>query len=374
MDEDGIIIEGHGRYQALKELGYQTAEVIVLRDMNEEQKKAYRLVHNQLTMNSGLDLDLLKEELSGIADIDMQFYDFNVIDDPEGKEDDFDQDAALDDASARTYVKQGEVYRLGNHYLMCGDSTKEDDVRKLMADYDGNPMDQVQADLLLTDPPYNVDYGRKGKQYKERGGYGCGMDDRSIENDNMDEGVFLEFLKDAFKAADSVMKDGCPFYIWHSDSHGFTFRSACNEVEWDVRQCIIWNKDSLVLGRQDYQWKHEPALYGWKHDPALYGWKKGAAHYFAPIRTNTTVLDFPRPKKSDLHPTMKPIPLFAKLVSNSSKPGEIVLDPFGGSGTTLIACEQLGRRCRIMELDPKYAQVIIKRWEDLTGKEAERIA
>lgn len=257
---------------------------------------------------------------------------------------------------------------------MCGDSTNTDDVKKLM--------DGQEADLLVTDPPYNVDYeGRAGK----------------IENDNMTDTAFIAFLTDAFSAADSVMKPGAAFYIWHADGKSYFFHSACIATGWDVRECLIWKKNQLVLGRQDYQWIHEPCLYGWKG---------GAGHYFINDRKQTTVfdnnelLDFhkmkkeelvqlldriysdelpksiieeDKPTRSDLHPTMKPIKLIARLVKNSSRTGWIVLDIFGGSGSTLVACEQLNRICYTMELDPKYAEVIIQRWEQLTGSEAELI-
>lgn len=201
-----------------------------------------------------------------------------------------------------------------------------------------------KADLLITDPPYNVAYeGKAG----------------TIQNDKMENDSFRQFLKDAFAAADTSMQPGAAFYIWHADSEGYNFRGACEDVGWKVRQCLIWNKNSLVLGRQDYQWKHEPCLYGWKN---------GAAHKWYSDRAQTTVMDFDRPTKSKEHPTMKPVALITYQIENSSKPGDIVLDLFGGSGTTLIAAEQTGRKARMMELDVRYAQVIIDRYEILTGK------
>lgn len=201
-----------------------------------------------------------------------------------------------------------------------------------------------------------------GKQYKERGGYDCGDDDRTIMNDNMGDSEFLDFLKRFCKAADEVMKPGAAFYIFHSDTEGLNFRMAVKETGWPLRECLIWEKNSLVLGRQDYQWIHEPALYGWK---------PGAGHNWYSDRSQTTVLHFDRPTVSKEHPTMKPVKLFAYLMGNSSKEGDIVLDSFGGSGTTLIAAEQLGRKARLMELDPHYCDVIIARWEKLTGSKAE---
>lgn len=239
----------------------------------------------------------------------------------------------------------------------------------------------AQIDLFLTDPPYNVDYT------------GGTKDQLKIENDDLDAGQFKTLLCQAFHAADAVMKPGAAFYIWHADSNGFIFRAACAEV-WQVRQCLIWNKNSLVLGRQDYQWKHEPCLYGWKD---------GASHFFDETRSETTVIpdaeeinpkklskselvelckrlleneqpctviDEDRPSRSSEHPTMKPIKLLARLIRNSSRPGELVLDTFGGSGSTLIACEQLKRSCCMMEIDPRYCDVIIDRWETFTGEKA----
>ena len=206
--------------------------------------------------------------------------------------------------------------------------------------------------MLLTDPPYNVDYEGKTK------------DKLKIKNDKMNNENFRQFLVDAFTNADMVMKPGAVFYIWHADSEGYNFRGACFDAGWTVRQCLIWNKNSMVMGRQDYQWKHEPCLYGWKD---------GAGHLWAADRKQTTILNFDRPTKSELHPTMKPIPLFDYQIKNNTKGGDAVLDLFGGSGTTLMACEQNGRCCYSMEYDPKYVDVIIDRWEQFTGKKAVRI-
>jgi site-specific DNA-methyltransferase (adenine-specific) len=209
-------------------------------------------------------------------------------------------------------------------------------------------MDGQKADMLLTDPPYNVDYT------------GGTKDALKIMNDNMDDASFRKFLKDAFARANEVMRAGAVFYIWHADSEGYNFRGACHDVGWKVRECLIWNKSSLVIGRQDYQWKHEPCLYGWKD---------GAPHLWASDRKQTTVLDFDKPLASKLHPTMKPVSLFAYQLGNNTHEGDAVLDLFGGSGTTLIACEQLGRRAFTSELDPKYCDVIVKRYINLKGSE-----
>ena len=210
-------------------------------------------------------------------------------------------------------------------------------------------MGGVQADLLLTDPPYNVAYVGKTK------------DALTIENDVQEDAAFDDFLYAAFTAAYESMKPGAAFYIWHADSNGHQFRNACEAAGLPIRECLIWAKNSMVLGRQDYQWQHEPCLYGWK---------EGGAHSWYSDRKQTTVLEFDRPTRSKEHPTMKPVPLFAYLIKNSSKEGGRVLDTFGGSGTTLIACEQLGRSCAMVELDPRYCDVIVDRWETLTGNKA----
>lgn len=224
---------------------------------------------------------------------------------------------------------------------MCGDSTSAADVKKLM--------NGELANLLLTDPPYNVSYEGKTK------------DSLTIKNDSMDNDSFRQFLVNAFSSANEVMKPGAVFYIWHADSEGYNFRGACFDIGWTVRQCLIWNKNSMVLGRQDYHWKHEPCLYGWKD---------GAGHLWASDRKQTTVIDYEKPQRNGVHPTMKPVGLFDYQIKNNTKGSDIVLDLFGGSGTTLIACESNGRHARLMEYDPKYVDVIINRWEELTGDKA----
>ena len=277
-----------------------------------------------------------------------------------------------EDEAIETRCQKGDIWLLGSHRLMCGDSTKQEDVMKLM--------NGEQADLWLTDPPYNV--AIKNSQ---------GM---TIANDNMESEAFLKFLTSAFAAAYNVMKPGCPFYVWFASREHINFETALNEVGLQVREELIWNKNSLILGRCDYQYKHEPCLYGWK---------EGTGHYFAPTRTETTVipdaeeLDFEKMSKAEMkelletiysdalpttvinenkptkntdHPTMKPVRLFGRQIDNSSRTGEIVLDSFGGSGTTIVACEQIGRKARLMEYDPHYCDVIIARWEKLTGATA----
>ena len=233
----------------------------------------------------------------------------------------------------------GDIWLLGKHRLMCGDSTNEEDASKLM--------DGVQADLLLTDPPYNVAYE------------GSTKDRLTIQNDDMDDSDFRAFLCDAFRTADANMKPGASFYIWHADTEGYNFRGACRDIGWQVRQCLIWVKNTFVLGRQDYHWQHEPCLYGWKD---------GAAHQWEGDRKQATTMNFDKPARNGEHPTMKPVDLFAYQISNNTKAGNAVLDLFGGSGTTIIACEQLGRRGYLMELDPRYVDVIVKRYIGVTGK------
>lgn len=339
IDKDGVIVAGHTRYKAAKKLNMTEVPCIVADDLTDEQIKAFRLADNKVAEKAEWDFDLLDIELDGIFDIDMETlgFEFSIEEEEtEAVEDEFDGELPEE-----PYVKQGDLYQLGNHRLLCGDSTMLDHVEKLM----GGQL----ADLLLTDPPYNVDYEGKTK------------DKLKIENDKMDNDSFRQFLVDAFTNADMVMKPGAVFYIWHADSEGYNFRGACADTNWKVRQCLIWAKNSMVMGRQDYQWKHEPCLYGWK---------EGAGHLWASDRKQTTVLNFDRPTKNDLHPTMKPIPLFDYQIKNNTKGGDIVLDLFGGSGTTIMACEQNGRRAFTMEFDPRYAQTIIERWEKFTGEKA----
>lgn len=372
VDEDLIIIEGHGRYKALKELGYKKVDCIVLDGLSEEQKKAYRIAHNQLTMNTDWDMDILKEELNRIS-IDMSELGFdedllNSIEDEftEIHEDDFNIDEALEDID-EPKSKSGDIYQLGNHVLMCGDSTSEEDLELLL---DGD-----MVDLVLTDPPYNINISNSQ-----------GM---TIENDNMNVNDFIDFLSNVFTNCNRSMKEGAVFYIWYADTSAKQFHEACTKVGWQVRENLIWVKSQFTLGRQDYQWRHEPCLYGWKD---------GAAHYFINDRKQSTIIDDSKtletmteddlrayiqslldtstvlyekkPLVNDNHPTMKPLKLMGKLIKNSSRKNDIVLDVFGGSGSTLMAAEQLGRRCRMMELDPKYVDVIINRWERETGQKA----
>lgn len=257
-----------------------------------------------------------------------------------------------DEHEIEAKCKLGDIWQLGRHRLMCGDSTDASQVAKLLGG--------TKIQLYLTDPPYNVAYGYDGAATE-----GHRKDGLVVLNDKMDNDKFEEFLTNAFNAANANMEKGASFYIFHSDGYSYWFRKALiNTVDLELRENLIWVKNSMVLGRQDYQWRHEPCLYGWK---------KGASHNWFSDRKQTTVMEFDRPTKSVEHPTMKPIPLFAYLIQNSSQEGWNVYDSFGGSGTTIMACEQLGRNGFSMELDPHYCDVIINRWETYTGKKAEKI-
>jgi len=336
IDDNGVVVIGHCRLMAAKKLKMKEVPVTIASGLTDEEIRELRLADNK-TNESDWDFGLLAEDTQ---DLEFEGFDFDwglpgeELEPDEIVEDDYDEELPEEPIS-----KQGDIWQLGRHRLMCGDSTQPDDIDKLMAG--------EKADLLLTDPPYNVAY---------EGGTGM-----TIQNDDMEDAEFRQFLREAFKCADHAMKPGAAFYIWHADSEGYNFRGACHDIGWQVRQCLIWNKNSLVLGRQDYQWKHEPCLYGWKD---------GASHNWNNDRKQTTVLDFDRPKKNDIHPTMKPIALFEYQIHNSCPDGGIVLDSFAGSGTTIMACEQDGRIAYCMELDPKYVDAIINRWEKFTGEKA----
>lgn len=344
IDENRVIVTGHTRLLAAMQLKMEQVPVIIADDLSEQQIKAFRIADNRVAEFSEWDfekLDIELEELSNdnfdLGELDFEFDDVEQEEEVEAQDDNFDIVVP-----EQPNAKIGEVYKLGNHRLMCGDSTKKQDVNKLV--------DGESVDLFITDPPYNVSYTGKTDEML------------TIENDDMDDEDFRGFLYDVFKTADEVMKPGASFYIWHADSEGYNFRGACRDVDWKVRQCLIWVKNSMVMGRQDYHWKHEPCLYGWK---------PGAAHTWHSDRKQTTVLEFDRPTKNIEHPTMKPIPLFDYQIKNNTQKNDKVLDLFGGSGTTLIACEQSERISYTMELDPKYVDVIINRWEEYTGEKAE---
>ena len=328
--KDNTIIEGHGRLEACKQLGYKEIPIIRLENLTDEERKAYTLIHNQTTMNTGFDLELLSSELEDIT-IDLSDYgfeDFKLDELEESKEIVEDEIPDIEEDNIKS--KLGVIYELGNH------------LEKLL--------NNKERDLLVTDPPYNINYEGKTKEKLK------------IKNDNLTKENFYNFLSKVFENVKNYIKAGGVFYVWFASSESISFYSAISKTEeLEIKQELIWNKNQMTLGRQDYQWKHEPCLYGWK---------KGAAHYFINNRSLTTIMDFKKPIRNDLHPTMKPVELIAFQITNSSRENEIVLDLFGGSGTTLMACEQTKRQCRMMEYDPKYVDVIIKRWETFTGKKA----
>lgn len=337
VDKNNVLVIGHCRYAAAKRLKMKQIDAVRVESLTEEQVNKLRLLDNKLN-ESEWDIELLLEDVPAL-DWDGFDIDWNLPelegDEPEVVEDE------PPEPPKEAKTKPGDLYQLGRHRLLCGDATKPEDLERLM--------NGQRADLYLTDPPYNVDYVGKTK------------DALKIENDSRGDSEFRELLVNSFMAAKECMKAGAAFYIWHADSEGFNFRGACRDVGWTVRECLIWKKNSMVLGRQDYQWQHEPCLYGWND---------GGSHAWYSDRKQTTILEFDRPTKSKEHPTMKPVKLFDYLMKNSSKKDDIVLDTFGGSGTTIIACEQNGRCGYSTELDPKYCDVIVERWEKLTGEKA----
>lgn len=335
--DQNIIVEGHGRLMAAKKLGMETVPCIRLDHLTDEQRRAYALAHNKTAENSEWDLDILPEELASIVDIDMTSFGFDLVVPEEPK------------------AKIGQLYQLGRHRLMCGDSTVEADVIRLCNGW--------SMDMVLTDPPYNVNYeGAAGK----------------IKNDNMESGAFREFLKKAFLNIKAALRNGGAFHIWFGETKGYEFRGACMDAGLTVRQQLIWVKSSPTLGRQDFQRQYESALEGFADDEedgrgyesALYGWKDGAAHSWYKKRKERDVMFFDKPVASKEHPTMKPVLLFDYEMRCNTKPGDMVLDLFGGSGTTLIAAEQNGRTAFVMEYDPRFVDVIIDRWEKFTGEKA----
>jgi DNA modification methylase len=359
IDADGTIIAGHGRVMAAKKLGLETVPCIRLGHLTPSQVRAYVIADNKLALNAGWDDQMLRSELESLQEdgfnMDLTgFSDEELAEllEPEVVEGETDPDQTPE-VPVEPITKLGDVWILGNHRLMCGDSTRIESAKRLMGD--------DLADLLITDPPYNVDMTAKNEMLQKAGKARKDESTFGIQNDKMSDDDFRQFLRDVYSTANSVMRDGAVFYIWHADSEGYNFRGACIDVEWKIRQCLVWVKSVFAIGRSDYHWKHEPCLYGWKD---------GASHYWGSDRSQTTVLDFKKPAKSELHPTMKPVELFEYQIGNSSKANDVVLDLFGGSGTTAIACERLSRKARLMELDPKYCDVIVKRWEDFTGKKA----
>lgn len=375
-----VIIGGNMRYRSLKELGY-TESVCKIIPAGASQQKLRAAAIKDNNNYGEWDYDELANSWK-VEELDRWGIDLPPIDgevkEDEAEEDNFNPDSV----SGKAKSKEGDIFKLGRHRLVCGDSTDPQVLQILMGDQ--------KADLLLTDPPYNVDYAEKNKLLNktDRGN----RVQKDIANDKMDGQTFQTFLYDAFSNADRHLKPGGAFYIWHAGTEGLNFKLAAQRVGWDLKQILMWVKNNFVIGRQDYQWRHEPCLYGWK---------PGASHYFINRRDLTTttedeeidlsqltkaelkdilqkILDLPgtvihedKPLRSAQHPTMKPLKLMGRLIRNSTRPGEVVLDPFGGSGSTMMAAEQLGRSCYMVELDPVYIDVICKRYEELTGEKAE---
>lgn len=333
VDKDNVLIAGHGRLEALKELGKTEAPAVRLEKLSPKEVKALRLADNQLAQMSEWEMDLVIEELKDL-DLDLQSltgFDPDLLVEADDKDDE------VPEVPKEPQSKLGDLYELGGHRVLCGDSTDMAAMERLMG--------PSKADMWLTDPPYNVDYTGKTK------------DALKIENDKMTDDQFRQFLRDAYASADAFMKPGAVFYIWHADSEGYNFRGAAHDVGWKVRQCLIWNKNTMVMGRQDYHWKHEPCLYGWKE----------GTHLWNSDRTQTTILNFDRPSRSAEHPTMKPVELLAYQITNNTRGEDIVLDTFLGSGSTLIAAQKTGRYCYGMELDPRFVDVVVQRYVDATG-------
>ncbi|MFG6383450.1 MAG: DNA modification methylase [Lachnospiraceae bacterium] len=399
INSDNTIISGHQRRTVMLDLGYVEADCILV-NMDKTREKALNIALNKITgeWNEAalkdllIDLDRIDYNINltgfGEDEIEELFAEVELM--QEINDDNYDINEKLKEFKLKeTQTRPSDIWQLGNHRLMCGDATDISDVERLM--------EGLQADLIITDPPYNVDYESKDKDLE-----GCFKRNRSrkineIQNDNMNNDAFYSFLYQAFSNFYEIARAGCSFYIFHADMQGINFRTAIKDVGFYHAQTLIWEKNHFVLGRQDYQWRHEPILYGWK---------EGASHYFGggrgqdtifiqedidfssmkkselityieglqeQLQENTTILYEKRPIQSDMHPTMKPVTLFGRLISNSSKYGENVVDFFAGSGTTLIACEQLNRNAYLMEANEAYCDIMIDRWEEYTGQKAIRI-
>ena len=343
IDRDYNIIAGHGRVMAAREEKLTEVPCVFADHLTEAQKKAYIIADNRMALDAGWDEEMLKVEIESLEaqafDLSLTGFDADELEklfreDTEGKvkEDDFDIDAELE-KPAMTH--DGDIWTLGRHRLMCGDSTIAENFEKLM--------EGKKANLVVTDPPYNVDYhGTAGK----------------IKNDNMASDAFHTFLLAAFNRLHENMASDASIYVFHADTEGLNFRKAFEEAGFYLSGCCIWKKPSLVLGRSPYQWQHEPCLFGWL---------KGGKHLWYADRKQTTIWEFEKPKKNDVHPTMKPVALIAYCIMNSSMSNTLILDPFLGSGTTLIASEQIDRSCYGLELDPKYCDVIVNRYIEVTG-------
>jgi len=372
IDDKNNVIAGHGRLLASKKLGLKEVPTVLVDHLTDTQRKAYVLADNQLALNAGWDDELLKLELAQLDDVgfDLELlgFDLKALGTLTGEIEGLTDEDDVPNAPIAYVTKLGDIWKLGSHRLMCGDSISIDDVEKLL--------DGKKADMVWTDPPYNVNIqGQAG----------------SIINDNMSDESFSVFLKDVYSCLFLAMKNGAVIYVAHGETERVNFTKTFIDSGLKLSQVLIWVKNSGTLSRQDFNWQHEPILYGWK---------EGKKHYFCQDFTRTTVIDDDldikklnkkeletlvnsmrtelkktvlrenRPTKSELHPTMKPVSLVQRMIEWSSQHQDIVLDVFGGSGSTLIACEKTSRQARIMELDPKYCDVIIKRWQDFTGKQA----
>ena len=344
--EDNTILCGHGRFYAAMKLGLDKVPCIKEEYLTETQRRAYVLADNKLAMNAGWDNEMLAVEISELqgADFDVSITGFDEMEiadlfagdnDAEAVDDEFDLLAALEKAS---FAEYGDIWHVGRHRLMCGDATKAEDVEKLM--------EGKKANLMLTDPPYGVDF-------KSSSGL-------TIKNDSIKGSEFYQFLLDAFTNMKSHMEKGGSAYCFHADTEGLTFRQAFIDAGFHLAGVCIWVKNSLVLGRSDYQWQHEPVLYGFLQN---------GKHKWFSDRKQTTIWNYDKPKRSANHPTSKPLDLLSYPISNSTQENGIVIDTFGGSGSTMMACEQMNRTCYMMELDEKYASVILRRYVEDTGDE-----
>ena len=347
VDKDHVIICGHTRWKAARQLGLDTVPVHVASDLTPEQIQAYRIADNKTAEIADWNYDLLPLELRELqgAQFDLSLLGFDTSELEELLSTATDEVAAgetdpdaVPEAPEDAVSERGRVYRLGDHRLMCGDSTDPGDTDRLMAG--------ERADLYLVDPPYNVAL--------------TGSNGLTIANDDMSDSQFREFLNHAFTSAAGALKPGTAFYVFHSDSESANFRLACRDAGLEVHQTLYWVKNSFVLGRFDYHYMSESILYGWV---------PGEAHRWYSDRSQTNILNFAKPTHNDVHPSMKPVEMLVYLVKNSSKRGDVVLDNFGGSGSTLVACEQTGRRCRMMELSPGYCDVIRRRWAEFVHGE-----
>lgn len=357
-ERTGIVVGGHQRLKVLKDLGYTEIEVSVV-DLTDEQEKALNVALNKISGEWDFPLlkDLLEELDTGDFDVELTGFDLNEIEDlmtqfhveeeVEVQEDDFDS-SEMENEDYIPFTKRGDIWQLGKHRLMCGDSTSIEDVEKLM--------NGKKAVLCHTDPPYNVDYSNADRPKASKTDLG------KIKNDKMGDNEFLNFLQNVGISIESAIEENAAIYVWYASKESINFFSMFDKTNIEVTQQIIWKKP-MLLGRSRYQWAHEPCLFA----------VKGSPHH-TDDRTKTTVWDFGGYDKSkNIHPTQKPLFLPSEAINNSSKKNDIVLDLFGGSGSTLIACEQLGRQARLMELDEKFCDAIIKRWEEFTGEKAVKI-